>query len=473
MKSKAQVQKELDRNQKIHELYKSGLNKGQIAEELYLSYPTVLNSLKWEYTDTLNDIKKENAYELEDDDIVFYVNRKDQYDEVYKERIAIPLEDVGEMCYDYTYGWLSGKKVQIKHELKPRSWNLLRSRLNINKDSNALPDVVLDYVKEKYGEEEVEARIIDVSHRAAKDKYRGRFIKQYDKALIREDDKSRKAFANNENFLKYLNTFLEDYVPEPVVLEPLKKDNKTECTYVITDLHIGKQGTDEIKRRLEKIASDASNSSFSKINILCLWDLVETIAPEGMHSGQLESMDWIYWFDLLMQSADLIEQLILAIRNAGKQVTFTGITWNHDRIAKGHDQDHQRTAWLVIYELISRCLTGQPGIDIVYLRDKWNNLVLGNIGYIIHHWDDRATSKQTSNIIMERWLVAQYTIVLMGDKHHLEMKDESSNITRILAPALAWVGEYDTRIGVSSPAWYLQIFEGWDDLPQINTIRMK
>lgn len=93
-----------------------------------------------------------------------------------------------------------------------------------------------------------------------------------------------------------------------------------------------------------------------------------------------------------------------------KKVHFYGITGNHGRIAKGHDQDHSRTAELVIYELLQRSFDDSI---ITYYRDKWNTAVLDSIGYIFHHGDDRATNKATEKIVLEQSVDAKYKIVIM------------------------------------------------------------
>lgn len=149
----------------------------------------------------------------------------------------------------------------------------MRSRLYITKDTNALPDVVLDYINEHYGAEAVEEKIIETSYKAVHDKYRGRFKKQYYKAKERLDDKVRKAFATNELYLEHLSEFLKNYKPRKISLPAIHNRPKKEETFVITDIHIGKSGTDQIIKRIAYITQKARESEATKINILCLGDL--------------------------------------------------------------------------------------------------------------------------------------------------------------------------------------------------------
>lgn len=473
-KSSNKLEKEIERAKQVVELRESGMVWKDIAKQLWISQPTAYTDYKkysnWEWIDKLNSIKDKPNYEIDWDDIVFWINTKNNVWDSIKEKISIPVYKVWDISYDYTYGKMSWPKVIKKHRITPKAFQLIKSRFNLYKDSNALPDVVLDFIEEKYWEDAVEEKIIEVSHKAAVDKYRNRFTKAYEKSQERLDDKVRKSFANLENFLELLDEHLLNYKPRVLKLPKIKLKNNDELTVCISDLHIGKGWTDEVLNRLNKIAFDCVKAPESKINIICWWDLAENLSPVPMHFWQAEGME-MHWFDLMMYTVHTLEEFIIEIAKK-KKVTFYWIVGNHDRVSSWNDQDHQRLWGLCIYEMIKRWLQWSE-IKFKYMRDKWNRFIIDGYGYILNHWDCAATNKKTADIVMTQGVQTEHTIVLMWDKHHLEMKDESLWVMRILMPALAWAWEYDTRLWLSSYPWYIQIKKWWDGYPITSIIRLK
>lgn len=122
--------------------------------------------------------------------------------------------ELEEIWYDYSQHGknLSGKNVLIKHGIKRATLSLLRSRLGLTKDENAVPQVVLDYWAETYGEKAVEDKIVEVTHRAMDDKYKRKFVL----ADKRETDRLVRLGSDFKAQLEAFREILENYEPKKV-----------------------------------------------------------------------------------------------------------------------------------------------------------------------------------------------------------------------------------------------------------------
>lgn len=462
--------------EKARKLYAEWNSIRKIHEQNLLWVPNVtFQNVRESISDWKEEIPHDqNAFEVENGDIVFYTKKKNTIWDPVLQRIAIPLEEIEEICKAYSRHWYnkSGTQIQQDFNLNDTAWNLVKSRIWITKDSDVIPQNILDVIEQQQGKEVVDMKIEEASHKAVVNKYKTKWVDKYWKNKERLDDTIRRAFATNESYLEHLQEYIKEYKAKEVKFLEIREINSEFKIIVISDLHFFKKGTEEIKEALRKIYIDIKNSHQQQIYIFCLGDLIETAVEGGMHPGQVESMEWVFWFDALLECSEILQQWLIAIQQIKHSVTFYGITGNHDRIAKWHDEDHQRTAWLVIYEFMKRGLNNTP-IVFEYGREKWNMKQIDNFGFLIHHWDDRATGRKSSDLLMEFAVPGEHRIILMWDKHHLEMKDESNSCIRCITPALAWPWEYDERLGLSSYRGYLQIWKGWDGTPQILTVRMK
>ncbi len=400
--------------------------------------------------------KKNYEIDEERDEIVFFKKSKGLDGESVTIRIPVPVSLIGDICYDYTYGNMSGPKIVKTYWILPDVWTMLKSRLHIYKDSNALPDIVLDYMEKKEGPEAVENKIIDVSHKAVADKYRGRFINQFEKQRERSDDKIRRSFANIENFLSMLQWYIRGYKPREIQ-QNVSKDllNTNVATFAFSDMHLWKQNTDWVLKRVEQMTNDITHSDEWIIHLLGLWDMIETIVDGWMHIWQVEHMDWPFGFDLMMLAVETIENMLIKIFESWKQLSFYWIGWNHDRMGKNHNEDMERTGALVIYEMVKRGVA-KADIEMHIMRAKWNARQIDWLNYILHHWDDNASSKNAKDILWEQWRNDMYNIFICWDKHHKEEIDVSDNATKIILPAMAGSGSYDKRLSLSSAPWYMK-----------------
>lgn len=414
------------------------------------------NSREW--IDKLNnDVKEYKRYEVEEENYVFMQRRADQSGVI--DRYSIPIYFVDEIFQHYSTYWKDWTQQQCIDHFKVKPWvrSLLKSRLLLTKFSNIVSPVTFSKLEDKW-EKEVDKIIHDATYENIQDKHKEKFKKSHRDIMEQEWKKAMKIVANMENFCEYLQDYIWEYKPKLVQFNVLKKQNSDTAIYTVADLHLGMKDTKDIVKRMEKVTSDIINDKASNIHIINLWDLAETLVEWWMHPWQTEDMEWLYWFDLMMFVVENFEGMLLKIREH-KNVSFTGIGGNHDRLLQSHNQDGRRMGALVIYELIKRWLSNTD-IQVKYLEEKINARDMWNLRIITHHWDDWFSNKRPEDILWKHWNANMQNIIIHWDKHHLTMK-EAKNAIMIGTPALANRGTYTKMIDAWSEAGYVRIQENY------------
>jgi len=413
-----------------------------------------------------DEIEEKKHYEVsEHEEELYYILEHKWLDKIFK----IKIELVDQIFKDYSKHWnnLSWEDILRKYKLKPEVWSLIKNKLRLYKAS----DVISPYTAENLSEEELEEKIheaIDENISRTKDK----MIDTYDKKFKQEAKKAMKIAWNFEVQLDMLQKVIECYKPKKQDFTPETPKNNEEVTILFSDIHIWKKDTHLIKERIHKMTNDIMNRRESIVNIVWLWDYVETIVEWGMHPWQIEHMVWPFWFDLIMEVVALLENMLITLYKYWKKVKLLGISGNHDRLTSDNQWDMEKTWWIIIYELIKRGLQNLD-IEINFFREEWNNIELDDFNLIINHWTKNNTGKNPKDILWEYWKQDKHNIIAFWDKHHLEMNDVADNATKVIVPALAWAWEYDKRLVLSSYPWYVIIEKNQDWLPNTLVRRMK
>lgn len=294
-----------------------------------------------------------------------------------------------------------------------------------------------------------------------KKSYDTSFIKTFE--TVKEKDyvkKSRLLWSANV-FLEHVQTFIEWYKPHPIVVSNVTRiyNRPSSLVIALTDLHIGKQGTDLVINRLDKIASDIISQSIETVEIFCLGDLVETLTQWGMHDWQIEEMDNVYGFNLLLKTVSIFENFLMRLSAQGIVVKFHGLSWNHDRMTKDRDWDKARMWGLVIYELIKRGLSNQPNIHINIVQDYITTVDIDHVRYILAHGDmARVPSRKGSDLAWNHGsTAADHNVIMHGHLHNVAISEEKG-ITKIGLPGLAGTDTYATKeLDLHSEPGYVQI----------------
>lgn len=428
-----------------------------ISEEIGkpITSQTIRNFIKTSGLQELdNSMTEKKLYEISEWYYIFYKTQTD----IDWSRKAIPypikVEDVDNIFKDFSKHWgnLTGEQIIQKYSLKPETRNLLKSRLRLYKDSNIVSPYTLENVDNV--EEYLEWKI----NETIQDKYKNIFVKKDREIKKREFTRYSNFYHSQQDFLDNVSKVLKSYKPKAIgkfIMPKLENNNTIDVAF--SDIHIGKQWTQEIIKRLQTMTDYIISRNEKNINLICLWDLAESLVEGGMHSWQVDSMEWPFGFDLMMYIVEIFENMLISLYKAGKVVRFIGIAWNHDRLAKDHHQDQARTGALIIYELIKRGVSGL-NISVEYYREKTTTLYLENFNLIMNHWDESFDKKAQSNAEMILWNNVdknwKYNLIAYWDKHNIKM-NEWKWYTAIGLPALAGKWTYDTRLDLHSETWFI------------------
>lgn len=375
--------------------------------------------------------------------------------ETKEEKFVIPVAQIDRMFKDFSRKGnnLSGEWMRQKYKLKPQAWNAIKTKLQLYKDSH----VVSPYTLENLSEED-EGRVIEKAISDHIDTKVDKFTNTYEREFKKRAEQALKEKANFEYRLEKLREVLATYKPEKIDFVPNYVPNGSEAHFFLTDIHIGKIDTDGIKRRLKQMYQDIIASESNTIHITCLWDLVETMAENGMHKNQIaygtEQKYW-YGFELAMNTTSIFAEWLTAIAKSWKKIYFKWLPWNHDRLTEKNDEDVFRSGWLFIYEML-RLRVEQLWIEVEYFKEDINVFIADGIQYIVGHWEWPMGRQKPEQIIVEYAKVWVYTILASGHTHALQMS-EGKNYTRLVIPALAGKGVYDKKLNLHSEPWYLRI----------------
>ena len=402
--------------------------------------------------DNLNNrIEEVSKYDYDDENYIFYKANIDWPSQKY----TIPIQLVDDMFTRYSrYGsnW-TGQQCIDYFKLKPVVWNMLRSRLDLSKNSDVLSPIGLARL-EKIDEELVDKKIEEATYENIQNKYKGKYIKTYTDVIRNDYKKLMKISANRDNYLEHLRSYLDSYKPQVIPFVKHKIKNQKSVTYIFSDIHLWMKGTADIQTRLQNITADMCAEDARDIFILNLGDLAETFVEWGMHPWQVEDMEGIYWFDLMMFVVNNLEAMILQLYKQGKNVHFVGIWGNHGRLQKDHNQDMRRTWDIIVYELLKRWLQNID-VTIEYYQNKVNTITK-DIHRIFAHGDEWFDKRKPEDILWKHWKQGVDNIIIHWDKHHISAT-ETKDATMIGTPALASRWEYAQRIDVWSEPWYVRV----------------
>lgn len=392
---------------------------------------------------------------------------------------SIPISEVDEIFKAYSKYWenLTQKKVEIKFKISKAVWSLLKSRLDLTKDSLPVSPFTLENFE--WNPDWLRQFSDNLWDELIRDKFRNAIIDAYNKQKAKEFERLKRIVSNVDSFLEHMEWYLKWYRPRELWFDKiitstqeLRKEEYLSISF--WDIHLGKANNEDVINRIKKMTQMAINYPQKNICLIWLWDWFETVVEWWMHSGQVEWMDWPYWFDLIMLFVKLMEDMIITLSKAWKEITFYSVWWNHDRLWKWHDQDAARTANLIVFELIKKWLSNLD-VKIEAFRDRTSTFEFWHFHYIINHWEDGFSKKvktRPEEVLWESGNQKLHNIIKFWHLHHWYLW-ETKNATIIWIPALAWPWEYDKRLWLFSETWVTIINENDEWLPDVAFRRVK
>lgn len=363
--------------------------------------------------------------------------------EKYLKAFPISLEKLDQVWQAFSkYGknW-SSTKCQQYFKIIPEVWHILKT-MWLYKDWHILSPVSMDKAEKNW-------KIDEVIHNATLENYQDKYVDKYADAdlqvLKKEYKKMAKIFGSWKSFFDSFRDNINYREPIKPAKLPKFKKNREILHLIIADIHNGKTEKLDwvtIKERMYETLQYALWHSATNVDVAFLWDLTETTIPWGYHIWQVEWMRGVYWTDLIMDTANLIEWFFYELYKSWKKVTGHLMWWNHDKIVGNSNYDRPRSIAIIIYELVKRWLS-QCKMDLQIIEDTVGSWETEDFNMIAIHgdqWMDKIDpEKMAWKYAKTNW---KHVIFLSWDKHQTWMKDWK-DCTHIKVQAIAWKNHYD------------------------------
>lgn len=312
--------------------------------------------------------------------------------------------------------------------------------------------------------------------RPLREEYDDKKIASTEKSLIRQRDESNYLRrVNREIFREEIKKDSIEELVERVVksfIKPIKPykieskviDWKIELFH-FTDIHIGKKGTiklqeDEkltIKQRLDLLFKDILNSKADTIYLINTGDLFENLIQEGMHSGQLLSMDILYANEIILYTFEVFCGLYEELIKKKKKVKSKFIGWNHDRTSKKNEDDLIRMGMFMFVEMLKQRFKDIPNFEFEYTTKTRLHSLDENFNLLISHWESGFNNTKVEQIRTKYGILNEkHLLVLSWHRHNVSISN-GYNTTKVIWPSLAWIWDYDYNLGFSSNNGYIKV----------------
>lgn len=425
--------------------------------------------VKWtkEKLKEMNDwIKDTPKYEIINDEYVIYTNVNSPEWKV-KQVYRLPVELVDNIFNDYSRYWgnMSWQAIMSKYDLKPKVWNLIKSNIWLYKDSNILSPLSMDNASKEWKVEEI---IEEATYKNFQDKYKHKYKDAHITNLEKLVKKQAKILGTIEGFLEHIEPIINSV--RPIKIQALKHKNYKWSipVYHFWDTHLWKNWTEKVVARMMTLADDIIKHPSKKIWINFWWDIWETLVSGWMHKWQIESMEWVYNFDLFMYWVDVFVAFLEKILRSGKEIYSVWKDGNHDRPTQLSIDSPERTYALIFFKFLEQKLS-QAKIEFNIIKDSVWSYEIDGIQYLTGH--EPIHNKQPEKIA---WKLADTNKHVIYTTFHLhnEWIYTGKNVTQIAVNWLAWEWEYDSRLQLHSYPWYTVTERNEFGLPDIYSKRL-
>ena len=414
----------------------------QKAKELVKANRNVRNNQLKELNEAIEDKKK---YDFIDNQYVLYTTKSSANGKV-PVVFKLDLETVDSIFNDYSKHWgnMSWEAICKKYKLKPKVRSLIKSQIWLYKDSHILSPMSMDIATENGT---IEAVIEEATYNNYQDKYKDKYY-DIDIEVLRKDYKRiAKIQGTLEGFLKHIEPLLNSIKPIKVEVLKHKVYKWVTPVYHFGDTHLGKRETDKVIARMDAMANDIIKEPSKDIVLNCWGDIFETLVAGGMHTGQVEGMDWVFWYELFMYSVNVYVNMLTKILKSGKRIKFIGIGGNHDRPVEINDKSPERTYALIFYKMLESYLKN-ANIEFQIVTDRVGKFTVDWIDYLMTH--EPLHNGQPEKMGWKYGSTDNQTVYVHFDRHKEDVFT-GKNITQVGVNAMAWSNDYDTRMWLH---WY-------------------
>jgi hypothetical protein len=179
-------------------------------------------------------------------------------------------------------------------------------------------------------------------------------------------------------------------------------------------------------------------------------DLLESILPEGMHPNHLNDMD-ITGAEQLLYAIESQTFFLNELRKGlGKTfpISITLLSGNHDRIGINRDEDKQRTAAKIAFNIIAKDFSEDKFIEFIIPKTPVSTETIkqenGDLCIISHHGDTGIAKRSGSELVNLYGIgTTGYHLVLNGHWHSSKTTYEhGTNYMTISLPSVCSVDDY-------------------------------
>lgn len=440
--------------EQIIKLSDEWLSSRAISRKTGLDRKTIAKYRKW-FTPKKNDIS--SRYDFYEEKYIFHT--KDEH--WNKKDIYAPLSLIDDIYLRFSIKWYNWSTQQIinwlrsDHNLDHRFLQIVKNRLWLQKYSDCVSPVSLQRADNNWN---IDSKIIDTVNKAQTQRYYEKFKKIHNELLEKNVVSQWKILASYDTLFDHYKHYLLWYKPNTYKIERKIIKKSDSLFLAISDLHIWRT-TDIIEKRLWYIASVIIEKKESDVIIFDLWDELETIIADWMHTSQIFEMDYL-WVEQLIKWVKIVAQFLYEIWKH-KNVEYNIITKsNHMRVDKEHYRDPQRIAWYIFWYMLSQEIKIMSqwwmNIKVNILNDKVSHAQYDWYTFILSHWDDWFNKKKTLDIVHNQWISWSYSVVLSWDWHTAYI-EQGRNYSRVRIPSLNEPWQYATDNSLCHQPWYVII----------------
>jgi predicted phosphodiesterase len=247
----------------------------------------------------------------------------------------------------------------------------------------------------------------------------------------------------------FINDAISTYVPSPKISNTEFTQNNGETLFAMFgDMHIGKSTVATVygrpynkniaKERIFQMSNEIIKRCeyVSKLILLSVGDILESILEDGMHPGQTRGMD-LRGADQVHFAFDMFTHIIDNILdNTDVIIELYCIGGNHDRIAEHRNGDSERTGSKIIYGFINKHYFNNNRINVIMPDSGIVTIEDEGLCVISHHGDASLAKRKPSELInLFGNGKNKYHIIIQGHFHKLEV-DEGTNYLSITLPSM-------------------------------------
>ncbi len=360
--------------------------------------------------------------------------------------LSIDLVDNLFLSYSRNGKNLNTIEVQNKFNLTAYQFNVVKSRLQLRKNSNIVSEITLERLPKSEHKAYFESKLNDLLEfdgEQLEKTYNSVVTKKYRKEL----EKIHSDRAREKRIVDALSGFLVKAERKYLKVVPVVKPKISDRVIALGDPHFGaditnkhlnfKYNVDVLKEILQEILIHVNSGKVENNYLTILGDLIETFSGAN-HEGSWKEIQ-MWGAECAWYAIDVLGEFISNINNLK---LVRGVCGNHDRAAKSKKTENTGEVGLIIYEYLKRQFSK---IDFQY-DSEFTRFKVGNVGYLSSHGDFGFSKDFASYVLRYGYKECDYHFALAGHLHKFDVLKDTMEGRQIICPALVKPNQYASKI---------------------------